>query len=116
MTTNKVMKIHEFEDAVYYRASCDCGASHCDLTIELERDKEVDMIFMNMYKDVHWCSYWQADGFFKETWVKIKAALRILFNGHIKVEESFIFKGDDHIDAFLNAIKEGRDYLKNNPE
>ena len=111
MTTKNVMKIHEFEDTVYYRAACNCGSSKCDLTIELEADKDLQMIYMNMYKDVYWSAYWKSDNFLGGIWVRIKAALRVLFNGYIEVEESFILQGDEQIDAFMDAIQEGREHL-----
>jgi hypothetical protein len=112
MTTKKVMKIHEFEDAIYYRAACNCGDTKCDMTIELEIDKDIQMITMTLYKDVYWSSFWKSDNFFFNIWERIKCALRVLFNGYIEMEEAFIFQGDGQIDAFLSAIEEGRDYLK----
>ena len=112
MTTKKVMKIHEFEDAIYYRAACNCGDTKCDMTIELEIDKDIQMITMTLYKDVYWSSFWKSDSFFFNIWERIKCALRVLFNGYIEMEEAFIFQGDGQIDAFLSAIEEGRDYLK----
>lgn len=74
------------------------------------------MIFLNMYKNVYWSSYWKSDNFFRNIWIRIQASLKVLFTGYIKMEESFIFQGDEQIDAFLNALKEGRDYLDNTPE
>ena len=96
---------------LYYRAACSCGDEGCDLTLELEKDKECSMIFLNMYKNLYWSSHWKSDNFFKNKWIRIKAALKMLFTGYVKIEESFIFKGDEQIDAFLNALKEGREYL-----
>ena len=112
MTTNRIMKVHEFEKAIYYRASCSCGEPDCDLTLELERDDDCKMIFLNMYKNLCWSAHWRSDNFFQILWRKIKMACRILFTGYTKVEECFIFCGDEQIDDFLNALKEGRNYLK----
>lgn len=107
------MELHKFGDAIYYRAACSCGDDKCDLTLELEKDKKCGMIFLNMYKNLYWSSHWQSDNFFKNMWIRVKAALKMLFIGYVKIEESFIFKGDEQIDAFLNALKEGREYLNN---
>jgi len=111
MTSNRIMKIHEFEDSVYYRASCSCGEPDCDLTLELEKDKDCDMIFLNMYKKLRWSAHWRSDNFFKTLWYKIKMMFKILFLGYTEIEECFIFCGDEQIDGFLDALKEGRDYL-----
>ena len=113
MTEKRIMELHKFGDAIYYRAACSCGDDKCDLTLELEKDKKCGMIFLNMYKNLYWSSHWQSDNFFKNMWIRVKAALKMLFIGYVKIEESFIFKGDEQIDAFLNALKEGREYLNN---
>lgn len=110
------MKLHEFEDSVFYRAACCCGNEKCDLTLELERDEDIDnMIFLNMYKNLYWSSHWGSNNCLFNFWLRIKAALRVLFTGYIKVEESFIFKGEEQINDFLDALKKGLDYL-NTPE
>lgn len=111
MTEKRIMKLYEFGDSVYYRAACSCGDSKCDLTLELEKEKDIDMIFLNMYKNLYWSSHWKSDNFFKNKWIRIKAAFRMLFTGYIKIEETFMFKGDEQIDAFLDTLKEGREYL-----
>jgi len=112
MPDNKIMKTHEFEDAIFYRASCDCGSPDCDLTLELEKDKELQMIFLNMYKNLSWSSYWgDGDIWYKNLWLRIKCALKVLFTGYIQVEESFIFKDIKQIEHFTNAINEGIEKL-----
>jgi len=116
MTEKRIMKLHEFEDVIYYRAACSCGDARCDLTLELEKDKKCGMVFLNMDKNLYWSSHWQSDNFFKNRWLRIKAAFKMLFTGYVEIEESFIFRGDEQIDAFIDALKEGRDYLNNTPE
>ena len=51
---NKIMKLDEYEDAIFYRAACACTDSRCDLNLELELDEELDMIFLNMYEDLYY--------------------------------------------------------------
>ena len=112
MINNRIMKLNEFEDAIYYRAACDCSSSECDLTLELELDKEFDIIFLNLYKDLYWASYWDdGDKWYKNLWLRIKGALRILFTGSIKVQETFVFKGKDHIQPFIDALQTGMEKL-----
>lgn len=36
----------------------------------------------------------------------------MLFKGYIEVEESFILRGEEHIDSFIEALEEGKQYLK----
>ena len=109
------MKTEEFDDAIYYRLPCASGSDDHDVTLEFEHDKKIpDMIFLNMYKDLAWSSYWgYNDNFFTRLLNRIKTAIRILFVGYIEVEESFILQGEDHIDSFIEALKEGKRLMKN---
>ena len=103
------MKVHEFEQSVFYRTSCDCGSNDCDLTIEIEYDKDFpDMLFLYLHKQLNWSAYWNSDSWLNEQLKKLKAIYRIIFWGYVEVEESFVFKGIDHIDNFINAIEDGR--------
>jgi len=112
MISNKVMKTNEYDNAVWYRVACDCGDPRCDLTLEFEHDDRFgDMVFMNMYKNLYWSSYWQSNNPFKNIWLRIKGAFKILFTGYVKIEESFVFKGAEHLDSLVLAIKEGQDKI-----
>ena len=111
---NKIMKLDEYENSIYYRAACSCTDSRCDLSLDLELDKELDMIFLNMYEDLYYASYWKSDNWFIDKWYRIKGAVKLLFTGRIKVEDSFIFQGEEQINDFVNAIKQGMEQLKIN--
>lgn len=116
MISNRVMKQDEYGHAVWYRVACDCGSKDCDLSLELEYDKELAMVFLNMYKDLHWSSHWvdrdEPGWWWKSKWLRLKTALRILFIGYIKVEECLIIGGDGHIEAFIGALQEGQRKLE----
>lgn len=113
MISDKVMKIDEFKDSVFYKVACDCGEDEHTLAIEFEYDKEIpEMIFLNFYKKIAWSSYWGDSNIFKKGWNRIKAATRILFTGYIDLEESFIIRGEKHVDSFIEALEEGKKYMK----
>ena len=107
-----VMKIHEWEKAITYRVACNCGDEKCDMTLDLEKDDNLCMIFLNIYKNLHWSSYWGSTNWFKNIWLRIKCALKVLFTGYIEIQESFIMR-EDQINGFIKALEEGKDYLKN---
>lgn len=111
---NKIMKLNEFEDAIFYRAACGCTDSRCDLALELEIEKDINMIFLNMYKDLYYAPYWKTDNWFINKWYRITGALRLLFVGRIKVEDTFIFQEEEQINDFVNTIKQGMEQLKKN--
>ena len=113
MISNKVMKTGEFDDAIYYRLPCSSGSKNHDVTLEFEYDKDIsEMIFLNMYANLEWSSYWGDTNFFQRIWRRIKTAVKILFTGYIQFEESFIIRGEDHIDAFIEALNEGKYLMK----
>ena len=82
MISNRVLKQDQYGDAVWYRVACDCGSQDCDLSLELEYDKELGMIFLSMYKDLHWSSHWvsrdEPGWWWRSKWLRLKTAFRIL--------------------------------------
>lgn len=114
MTSYRTMKTNEFKDAIFYRVACDCGSDEHDLHLEFEKDPEIpEMIFLNFYKQLAWSSYWRDDDkWYKNIWCRIKGATKMLFKGYITVEESFILRGKEHIDSFIEALEEGKQYIK----
>lgn len=115
MTSYRTMKTNEFKDAIFYRVACDCGSDEHDLHFEFEKDSEIpEMIFLNFYKKLVWSSYWgDNDKWYKNFWLRIKGATKMIFKGYVEVEESFILRGEDHIDSFIEALEEGKQYMKN---
>ena len=47
---------------------------------------------------------------------RIKMALRIIFIGRVKLSSSFMFRGERHIQQFIDALEEGREKLKGSYE
>lgn len=112
MISNKVMKVHEFNDAIFYRVACECGDEDCDLTLELEKDKDFDFIFLNMFKKLRWSSYWGRDKWYQKLWKRITGSMTLLFKGWVEVEEAFVFKDQEHIESFISALREGQEKMK----
>ena len=110
--TYRVMELDKYENAVFYRVACDCTCNDCDLTIELEDDKDFNQIMLNMFKNLVWSSYWGDRNWFQRLHRRISGALKILFIGRIKVEETFIFQGREHIASFLKAMEEGMNKME----
>jgi hypothetical protein len=110
--SKKVMKLDEFPDCVLYRVACDCSADEHDLTIWIEYDENWGLT-INFYADIEWF-YWY-DGFwgwFVEKWQRIKVAMRLLFVGWIEREQEFILRDPAHIDAFVEALEEGKNHCQ----
>ena len=118
MISKNVMKTNEFDDSIYYRAACSCGSNEHDVTIEFEWDEEFpSMLFLNFYKNIAWCSHWGTNqNWFQRVWKRIKGSARMLFTGYIELEESFILQDEVNIDSFIEALQEGKKYMKKLPD
>lgn len=117
MISQNVMKNKEFDDSIYYTVACSCGSDEHNATIEFGFDKDVpDMIFLNFYKNVAWCSSWGNRNFFSQIWYRISGSLKMLFTGYIELEESFLIEDELSIDGFIEALQEGKEYIKRKKE
>lgn len=110
MTTKGVMKAHEFKDAVFYHVMCDCGDPECTMVLEMENDDGI--LFLNLYKKISYSAYWQDDNWFKAQWRKIKFIFKFLFTGYVSLEETHVIQDVEQIEAFIKALQEGKEKLK----
>ena len=102
------MLIGRFRDALYYRVACDCGDEECDATLELEKDGGI--IWLRIYKQIGW--YRNGYNWFEKTWEKTKAVFNIIFNNCLETQGEMVLKGEEHIDAFIEALEEGKRKLR----
>lgn len=104
-----LMKLGEWDDAIYYRIGCDCLCREHDLEIWAEVD-EHGCKTINMSGTLH--SYlWQER--FDHKWLRwlngpvnrIAIALTVLFTGRVEMTGDFIL-GKDNITALRTALDE----------
>ena len=112
MTGKNVMKVGYRGDSIYYKIGCDCMSSDCDLLLELETEDK--MMFLTMYQKLTWTSDFFHGNWFKDIWTRIKVVSRLLFLGHVEVTGGLVIKGEEHIDGFIEALKEGKKEIKKN--
>lgn len=93
---------------MWYKVGCDCGGDDCGTEIEFEIDKDFSYINVNFYKKVIWADHWGYDRFYERWWARIKASFKILFTGYIDMEGNFMIQDIDHLDAFIEALEEGK--------
>lgn len=143
-TKKRVMVVNQYKDAITYRVACACGSPEHDIYVAFELDKELpDMISLEFYKDVYYFDYYRRDVlwfdefrkifkegkrkesikyildntivcFFKNLWYRIKKATRLVFTGHLEMNEDFILQGEDHVNNFIDILKEGKNFIKEN--
>jgi hypothetical protein len=81
------------------------------MIIELEKDED-GFVFLNLYKNLEWASYWGDEPWYKKAWRRITNSFKMLFTGYVRVEGTFVMR-EDQLDGFMKALKEGREHLKN---
>ena len=119
---NKIMLLGKWSNpkpgtgaSVMYRAACDCTDPDCDITIDMEYDPDFGMIDLMFYKDVHtfdevWDPETGADHI-RNIIGRIKKALKLIFTGRLKMEESFHIQGEDQIDGWIEALRKGKEFI-----
>ena len=118
---NRMMLLGKWErsksrgSSVMYRAACDCTDKDCDITIDLEYDKDLRIIELTFYKDIHFYDRIQDPDTFidkiRNIWYRLKKAIRLILTGNLAMDSSFIFQGEDQVNSFIDALTEGRDYV-----
>ena len=106
--------LHQFDKCLYYNIECDCGNKSCGTTMTVECDTEFGLIELHFYKDVqfdHWVySEPGIINYFKRLAYRWKKIIKLIFTGTISLESDFVLIDIDHINNFIEAMQEGRDY------
>jgi len=87
-----------------FRTSCSCEDKEHAMTIEIEYDTDFHELMLTFYHNVYWCDYWKPNNFFTRLWRKITTTWKLWFTGYIELEEGFIFRGEEQVEAVGNAI------------
>jgi len=113
-TSYKVMKTGQYDQAVFYQVSCDCGSNDHQLGLEMDVDKGI--LTLHLYGDFNTTVYWGTPNWFTRQWRKIKIITRLIFIGYIKMDQEFLIIDDKHVDSFINALEEGKQLLQKERE
>lgn len=109
----RVMKTHEFNDSIFYRVACDCTESEHDVRLELEIDNvgKLGILTMRLMANFAWASYY-ADTWYGRFWERIVTSIKMLIMGKVEVFHEILFLQENHINAFIAAIEEGKQKMK----
>jgi hypothetical protein len=105
------MKDHDFGKSVFYRVACHCGDSDHDLSLEIEAEA-VPSMPLHFYGRYNVPNYWRSNNFVSRLFKRISTALKILFVGWVEIEDDFLMMEEKHIDAFIAALEEGKQKIK----
>jgi hypothetical protein len=111
--TYRVMKMQEFagnNPIVFYKLDCSCGDDSHILTFTL--DYEMNYISLTMYQNIVWSSYYGSHSIFYRIKERIVNAFKVLFFGYLEGQATLSLNGEEHIQSFINALEEGKGYVK----
>lgn len=120
---NKVSFVNNYDykdgKSIWYKIDCDCGSDEHATTIEMEYDKSMNILSIHFYKEVSYSawSFWKDDDFFgkvKDAYRiiirRIKGSIKVLFTGHLPMSDEFILINEQHINDFIEALQEAKQY------
>lgn len=109
-TIKSVEKMGDYPGAVFYKTTCSCGEHN--LTLEVEKDKKINLVSLNIYVDTEIGDFYKWDNWYQMTWFRIKTIFKIILCHELRFEAWFLFRGKEHIEDLITALREGMEKLK----
>ncbi len=115
---SEIEKIAEFDDGEkVWRTTCKCmGDDH--LTFTVATDDEYPEVYLEFYSDCYTryeASSWSGSSKwtkpFRTFWNRICGAFTLVFKGYVKINEAFIFRGEEQIDELTDTIQAHKRHL-----
>lgn len=133
-----ICKTANYPDFISYRTICACQSSDHDQTLTIEYDSELNMITQTIYYTAATKELGSHTDYFRSLWMstdnwfvakyalagwwltdlcnRLKYAFKIIFDGRIELENSYLFENKEHITSYLNAIHSAVDKITANSE
>ena len=102
----RAMKVVDVKGSVFYTIVCDCLSPEHNMEIEFEFNDGIIELFL--YKTLYWKDYYRNFSWYCKYWKRISAAFRLLFGGYVEMQGDFLLQKEEHIDSFIDALKEGK--------
>ena len=109
-TSYRVMKTHDFDKSVFYRVSCDCTDAEHDMCLEMDVD-DFPIMSLHFYWNAETTVFWGNTNWFKRQWHKLKLIGRLIVHARLDLQGDFLLLDKNHIDSFIEALKEGKELL-----
>ena len=107
--SNYIMKTAEYPEAVFYKASCECGGHIQDII--MERDEAIGDITLTLYDEFSLKDYWRWPRW-QVPFKRLALAFKIIFKGYLEMECSFLFQREDAIKDYIAALEQGLEHIK----
>lgn len=117
---SNIEEIASFDDETkVWRTTCRCMGDD-EITFMVSNDDDHPEVYLEMWTKsssrftAPYLPFWKRP--FVEFWYRLKAAFKLVFKGYVEVDTAFLFRGEEHIDEFVDTIKTHKDYLVENKE
>lgn len=110
MKPTSVEKVKEFDDLVIYKTNCECGDHVLTFTLEFEKDLPWLTLCLNMSTPYHYRYY--RESWYSHLFYRFYNSIRLFFGYPMEYEDSFLFKDEQHIQDFIDALKDGIEHVK----
>lgn len=91
----EIEKTYEDDNSIMIKSTCSCGAEN--ITIDVSHNEDLNVVDMTFYYE---CWLTDKDRFKN----RVKLAWEILTKGYAKYQAEFIFRNENHIQEFNDAI------------
>lgn len=103
------------EDNKVYRTTCQCMGDD-PLTFYVDVDEEHPEVYLSVDMKVSTLfDVWDRPRWsypFRRILRRIKYAWTLLTKGYVEMEGAFIFRGEEHIDGFTDAVQSAKNHMK----
>jgi hypothetical protein len=115
MSDHEIERIAEYDDGEkVWRTSCKCMGDD-NLTFTVATDDECPEVYLEFYVDVgdsyHVWSEEKPFRWLKCMWARFKIIYKLITKGYIEMNASFLFRGEEHIDAVTETIQAHKNYM-----
>ena len=105
----KAMIISESKEWISYRLACSCTSPDHDVHIDIELDKECDIVTLTFYKKMQYADWWGIEqNFIRRIWRRISGAWKLIWSGEIELEEEMLLMEERHIDSFIAILNKAK--------
>ena len=105
----KAMIISESKEWISYRLACSCTLPDHDVHIDIELDKEHDIVTLTFYKKMRYADWWGVNqNFIRRIWRRILGVWKLIWFGEIELEEEMLLMEERHIDSFIAILNKAK--------
>jgi len=108
--TTTIEKVKEFDDLVIYETNCECGDHVLTFILEFEKNLPWLTLYSNMATPYHYRYY--GEPWYSRLFYRFFNSIKLFMGYPIEYEDEFLFRDEQHIQDFIDALHEGIKHIK----